>query len=99
MNFTGLSLYVPANGTASVTVYADLNAVAPAGYALTGDRPQISLAYYKASSGSVSEYIRRTGKFIYGEDGATVTPMTWVADGGATYEETTSGTGAYALQF
>ena len=99
MNFTGLSLYVPANGTASVTVYADLNAVAPAGYALTGDRPQISLAYYKASSGSVSEYIRRTGKLVYGEDGATVTPMTWVADGGATYEETTSGTGAYALQF
>ncbi|HDZ54322.1 MAG TPA: hypothetical protein ENI19_00625 [Candidatus Nealsonbacteria bacterium] len=99
IHFTGLNMYVPANGTAKLTVYADLNAVAAAGYALPGDRPQISLAYYKANSGSISSFERRTGKLVYAGDGATLSPMTWVADGGALYEETTNGTGSYALNF
>ena len=97
MDFTGLSLYVPASGTASVTVYADLNAVAEAGYALTTDRPQISLAYYKASSGSISVFERRTGKFIYAGSGATTSAMTWVADSDSNDEA--DDTGAYALKF
>jgi len=97
MHFTGLNLYVPANGTAKVTVYADLNAVAALGYALTGDRPQISLAYYKANSGSMALYERHTGYLKYWDSGATTIPMTWVADD-ASYDEA-DGTGASALKF
>ncbi len=100
MDFSGLDIYVPANGTASVTIYADLSVVAPLGtYALTGDRPQISLAYYKASSGSMSVYERRTGKLYYVVSGATTTAMTWVADDGVTIYDEADDTGAYALKF
>ncbi len=98
MHFTGLNLYVPASGTAKLTVYADLNVVTPLGtYALTGDRPQISLAYYKASSGSISSFERRTGYLMYWEDGATVIPMTWITDD-ADFDEA-DGTGTSALRF
>ena len=51
--FTGQTMYVPANGSASLEVYGNLNAVG-AGYADTGDRPQLALYYYKAYSGSTS---------------------------------------------
>ncbi len=98
MHFTGLSLYVPANGSADLTVYADLNAVAEAGYARTGDRPQISLAYYKANSGSMSVFERRTGLLHYGPGTSGTTVMTWVDTTDATYEEA-DGTGTKALRF
>jgi len=98
MHFTGLSLYVPANGTADLTVYADLNAVAATGYARTGDRPQLSLAYYKANSGSTSSYERQTGLLHYGPGTSGTTVMTWVATTDATKEEA-DGTGVNALRF
>jgi hypothetical protein len=101
MDFTGLSVYVPANGTSVVTIYADMNYVAPAGYAMSGDRPEISLAYYKASSGSLPVYERHTGKLTYAGTGATIYPMTWVDDGVAStaVSSEADGTGTNALAF
>jgi hypothetical protein len=49
--FDGQTLYVPANDTADVEVYGNMSYVG-AGYANSGDRPQLSLTYYRASSGS-----------------------------------------------
>jgi len=51
--FTNQTLYVPANGSAALEVYGNMNAVG-SGYAANGDRPQLGLYYYKASSGSTS---------------------------------------------
>jgi len=57
--FTGQTLYVPANDTADLEVYGNVNAVG-AGYADTGDRPIITLKYAKASSNSSSTYVVAT---------------------------------------
>jgi len=99
IDFAGLDIYVAANGTSSVTIYADLSAVAATTYALTGDRPQISLAYYKGTSGSMSVYERRVGKIFYAGTGATVDPITWVDDGvvSTAASAEADGTGANAL--
>ena len=96
MHFTGLDIYVPANDTAKLTIYADMNAVASAGYALTGDRPQISLAYFKANSGSISSLERRTGYLRYADDdsdGVKGVTATWDT------ADTTLGEGSYAIKF
>ncbi len=55
-NFVTMTFDVPANTDANLAVYGNLNSVASAGYADTGDQPQLSLTYYKASSGSQSSY-------------------------------------------
>jgi len=100
MQFTGLTMYVPAGSTAKLTVYADLNAVAPAGYyARTGDRPQISLAYYKANSGSIASFERRTGLLNYQGDGGTKIPITWVTATNDTGNDDANIQGTYALKF
>ena len=52
--FVAMTFYVPANGNADLTVYGNLNAVAPAGYANAGDQPQLAITYFKADSGSQS---------------------------------------------
>ena len=54
-SFTNQTFNVPANGSAALEVYGNMNAVG-AGYADTGDRPQLGLYYYKATSGSTSSY-------------------------------------------
>ncbi|MEK6706660.1 MAG: hypothetical protein AABZ06_12820, partial [Bdellovibrionota bacterium] len=65
--FTSQTLYVPANGSASMEVYGNLNSVG-SGYADTGDRPQLGLYYYKATSGSTSslEVTKGMGSTVYG---------------------------------
>jgi len=50
--FTNQTLNVPSGGTGKLSVYGNMNAVASAGYADSGDGPQLGLAYYIASSGS-----------------------------------------------
>ncbi len=101
MIFTGLTMYVPANGTAKLTVYADLNAVAAAGYAVTGDRPQISLAYYKANSGSIASFERRTGLLRYDDgdsSGAMEVALAWATASADTGNDSTYMQGTYALK-
>ena len=56
-DFTGMTMYVPNGGNANLEVYANLNAVAVAGYANSGDLPRVALTYYKASSGSNPSWI------------------------------------------
>ena len=50
--FTNQTLYAPYGQTAALSVYGNMNAVTPSGYANCGDRPQLGLTYQKASSGS-----------------------------------------------
>lgn len=50
--FTNQTLHVPSAGTGKLSVYGTMNAVAPAGYANSGDGPLLGLTYYIASSGS-----------------------------------------------
>ena len=47
--FTGLSIPVPKDDKADVSVYADLNQIA-SGAAVSGDQPAFQLTYYKAES-------------------------------------------------
>ena len=57
-NFTGMTLSVPSGGVSAFSVYGNMNAVvAGVGYANSGDRPRLSLVYYKASSGSQPSYV------------------------------------------
>jgi hypothetical protein len=97
MHFTGMTMHVPENGSVNVTIYADLNAVAATGYSLAGSRPQISIAYYKANSGSISALERRVGVFYDVGDALAEVPMTWAADH-ADFDDD-DGYGDYALRF
>ena len=53
--WTGLTMYVPANEDADLTVYAKMNAVSVTA-ADSGDQPRLGLFYYKANSASVAVY-------------------------------------------
>jgi len=52
LDLSNLTIYVPSFGTSKVSVYGNMNAVALAGYANCGDRPQLGMTYYESSSGS-----------------------------------------------
>ncbi|MHA1483227.1 MAG: hypothetical protein ACTSQA_07315, partial [Candidatus Heimdallarchaeaceae archaeon] len=60
VTFTGQNFYVPANETADVEVYGNMNYVG-AGYADNGDRPQLGLTYWKADSNSIQDKTSSTG--------------------------------------
>jgi len=64
--FAEQTMHVPANDTADLEVYGNLNYVG-SGYAGTGDRPQLELRYAKANSNSSSTYVLATTIPSFGE--------------------------------
>ncbi|MCX6789508.1 MAG: hypothetical protein NTZ42_02760, partial [Candidatus Gribaldobacteria bacterium] len=91
--FTNQTLYVPANGTAYMEVYGNMNG-AGAGAADSGDRPQLGLYYYKATSGSTSsaEVTYGTGISPYGNQMALYASKPTVSLSGATTGTLSNGT-------
>jgi len=91
--FTNQTLYVPANSTAYMEVYGNMNSVG-SGFADSGDRPQLGLYYYKATSGSTSsaEVTYGMGSNVYGNQMALYASKPTVSLSGATAGTLSNGT-------